>query len=274
MSTQPPSFFDNWRTLPEELKLRILTLTVMIESTSRGLQSYYHLDEARYWNFHPFCSLVVPLLSCSDIKHLVLEAFYTGNKFRLEYHMRREGLDYAPPSCICLPPGQVQNFVRRLHIAFEGAGIEVYDILEHASNALQNLPNLSVLDISMGMLTGHSAMFRQRLDNSDGFEFPAKCMRVAFQHTPLVHQGRMDELETKLLDKFSLKAKVEVSKTIWTRFIREASKGYANGNIREVSTWAMANTILHYTRLTVKEVAIKGHRHELHTKFDPRSALW
>lgn len=213
MSTQSASFLASWRTLPTELQLQILTHVVAVEPSGRwGDLKAIDRDQTnnRYWNSNTsFTNIVVPLLSCAEIKDLVLEAFYTQNYFILAYPK-----SYWPPeasSFMLLPPQPVQKFIRKLHIHLDHLRPGRIALLEKAARATKNLTRLTFLDITFFSSKRRSLFAVPKPDEVPVLCFESKCLRVSYQHFNVE-----DEL---VLHKFVLctSATREPLQTRWTR---------------------------------------------------------
>lgn len=278
MSVQAPSFINGWRTLPEELKLHILSLVVAPERSKRGLLSYHHIDEARYWNQHPFRGVFASLLSFPEIKPLVFEAFYTQNSFFLDYSSTDYDIVHGN-AYMYLPSRRVQKFVRRINIRFSLLSRERLELLEKIASGTSRLENLVSLDIHLPtpVRTWFSAIdyddcilarkFRNYLRCIDDIWFESKCLRITYEHYPTYTS--VDKYETWLLDKLTLHPLMGPRETTWTRFIGVHDESGAQERIQEVDSWSTANTIRHNTRWTVKEIVTrKEHRLKPYTRLD------
>ncbi|KAF9690898.1 hypothetical protein EKO04_011067 [Ascochyta lentis] len=267
--SENPSFLDNWRTLPEELKLLILEYTVTLSPPYQArLISYYHINDHRYWNFTAFRERVVPLLSLlsvPEIKPLVQEAFYTQHSFRLDYNRKWNTNSQPLTSFVHLSPHSVRRYVRRLHILASGIEKRMFELLEKVPSSLCGLPNLEFLEISFRRLWSSDDVSRGYLDSMEPLGFAVKCLRIAFQHYPMSSSGSADVFETAMLENFTLGAGMRDVDARWTRFVVSSPET----ELREVESWAAATTIEHHVRWTVKEVFVEGFRNRRYPKFQP-----
>jgi hypothetical protein len=268
MSALTASFLNGWRSLPVELKTHILNLIVTFDTANRGLLSYHHLKESRYWNQYPIRDFFVPLTSIPEIKDLVLEAFYTQNKFLLEHNDRGMG-EHQLGMSICLPPKSVQCYVRMLHFSFGKIDRQVLKLLGKASKSLNCLHNLSFLEISFSIPIAPGDKFCQHLDNVEKIGFPVKYLRIEYLHYPMGGQGLPDTFETMLLEKFTLKAEVASSKTTWKRLSCDFRTTDIEKDLREVDAWPATTTAKCVCRWTVKEVITPEYQGSPYPEFAP-----
>jgi hypothetical protein len=263
--TTQPCFIDNWRTLSEELKLRILEYTVTLGPPYRNrLLSYYHINEIRYWNFTAFCERIIPLLSIPEIKSLVQEAFYTQHSFEVNYDRKWNTDSKSANLLLHLPPAPIRKYVRRLHVVVNGVDIKAFELLNKAPSAMSNLSNLRFLEISFHQ-NGRKAVDKHYLDSVQPLRFAVKCLRIAYQHYPMARQGPANVFEAALLEKFTLENESGELDCRWTRF----TAGLCEHRLREVESWAAAAAIDHYVRWTVKETFANKGRHGRYPKFLP-----
>lgn len=286
MSAQAPSFLDYWRTLPTELQLRILSLVVTLQPVRQGLLSYHHLNEARYWNHFPFRDFVKPLLQCPEVKELVLEAFYSSNKFLLDFTRSR------PRFVQSLDPEQFSSqraleHVRKLRFALGDIDIHAVKLLEESAVSLRKYTSLKSLEISMCMpRSGSGTTPWQYLDEMEIIRFPAKSLRLTYEASEAqVAKHKMEQHEMDFLGKLELAYEMGRPKTIWTRLVCQTlgCKKHGEGcdihtslienDVEKVESWREAELVKHDTRWTIKDIVTKGCRFEPYTRFEPKVGL-
>lgn len=272
MSAHEPSFLDAWRTLPEELKLHILNRVLAPEpsETSRGLVAYHDIKEARYWNQYPFLDLTLPLLECTEIKPLVLEAFYTQNTFLLDYGS-------SSFNVIHRPPGKIAAFVRRLRMRLRlwtKEGLQFLERVATETNKLEQLCSVDLVFASPWGLIWHSDSSTHRkqkameysnsLDGMARVCFKCRCLRITHENNSI---GRDDPL---LLDKLTLHPEMGDTQTAWTRPARIHDRSFENDGIEDAGTSDQPS--MHWMWWTVKEVATQEHyRLRPYTRYDKKS---
>ncbi|KAJ4359201.1 hypothetical protein N0V95_002367 [Ascochyta clinopodiicola] len=260
------SFLDNWRTLSEELKLQILEYTVTLRLPRQAhLPCYYHLDDHRYWNFTAFSDLVIPLLSIPELKTLVQEAFYTQHSFSLNYDRKWNTESQAPSLSVRLPQPAMRGYVRRLHMVISGFDRHTFGLLSKAPSGLAQLPNLSLLEISVLRLGTRNEYMRQCVRNGKSLAFRVKCLRIAYRQYRGATAEAADMFEMPVLQKFTLAAAMEGEERL-TRFV----VGVPEGELREVESWAASAAVEHQVRWTTKEVVAKEFRFGRYPKFQPQ----
>lgn len=249
MSASIEPFLRGWRSLPVELQLYILTLVVTLQPQDQGALSYYYLDEVRYWRSHfDFQRWVLPLLSCPEIKELVVEAFYTQNRFMLEY-----GASRAVHLHIHLPPESAQKFIRKLRISLGAMTSHELELLAEAARSTKKLENLTFLDIAFTSPTSYSI----DIDQTSVFQFESKCLRITSQDYP----SRDSDTDKRfgLPDRLVLSAEFLNPETTWTYWVWSFDKSTGDG-VRQVESWTSANALGHHVRWTVKEIVTCGLR--------------
>lgn len=258
MSEQSTPFLKGWRALPEELKLHILGLVLAPEPSkqTRGLLCYHHLKEARFWNQYPFQGLTLPLLGCGEIKHLVLQAFYTQHSFFLDYSAVEYSIIFGV-EYVCFPPQHVAKFIRRLNIRFSLLSAQRLQILEWIASGTERLQNLVSVDIYLPspLYTWHSrdacndkAEYVAYLESMDEVYFEARCLRIAYE------DWDKKDLDPPLLEKLTLHPLMGPSKTTWTRLRSVYDDTGTQQRLEEVDTWGTAAPLWHKSRWTVMEV--------------------
>jgi hypothetical protein len=283
MSAQKHPFLYGWRTLPEELKLHILSLTLAPKPSEldRGLLIHHHIKEARFWNQYPFLGLAAPLLGCDEIKPLVLEAFYTQNTFLVDYsskdHSTVHGVEY-----MCLPPHHVAAFIQRLNVRFSMLSTERLKLLERIAAVTSRLENLVSVDLYLTPLDppwpGISSPVDARrpsthLDHIENIWFKSRCLRITYEHCYWSNIG-LDVEEHFPAEKFTLHPSMGPAEMVSTRLIRVCDATEAALQIQEVDSWTTADSFKHFTRWTVKEVATQDkYRLKPYTRYDKKHGL-
>lgn len=275
MSAKSSPFLDCWRTLPEELKLQILSLVLAPESSelSRGLMFYHHIKEARFWNQYPFLDLAAPLLECDEIKPIALEAFCTQNSFLLDYsskeHSSIDGSRY-----VWRAPGHIAKLIRRLKICFCASWLSKawLKLLEDVAAETSRLEQLVSVDLHFsGYGPGDRIEYRDYLDGMADIEFMSKCLRVT-------HPGERlgQNVYASLLNKLILHPAMGPTETTLVNLSKIFAADGSNdacGRLQEVETLVALQRRC-YMRWTVKEVVTKKHyRLKPYTRFDKKFGL-
>jgi hypothetical protein len=276
MSTRNPSFLDGWRTLPEELKLHILSLVLAPEPSEscRNLLTYHNIKEARFWNQYPFLGLAAPLLECDEIKPLVLEAFCTQHTFLLDYGSTRNNM-IVGIECIWRPPEHIAKLIRRLKICFSASWLSKgwLQLLEDIAAETSRLDQLMSVDLHLsGYGPSDRAEYNYYLYGTANIQFKSKCLRVTCPG------GRLDQnVHAPLLVKLDLHPAMGPTETTWTClskvFDASGSKDIY-GSLQEVDCLAAFQSSRHYMRWTVKEVVVQKHyRLKPYTRLDKKHGL-
>lgn len=281
MSARKPIFLDGWRTLPEELKLHILNLILAPNKSEsyRGLLTYHGIREARFWNQYPFLGLAAPLLECTEIKPLVLEAFYTQRTFLLYYGSTDQDPMHGVEH-LFRPPEHITAFIRRLRFCFDRLSKVRLELLGHIAAETKNLEELVSVDlyIESPLLmwqTGPNEAFDDKkeyngyLSGMANIQFDCKCLRITCQGWNVNHH-----LYGPLLDKLDLDPTASPAGTAWKGLSKIIHSSGEEDEIQEVRSWPAEVGRKGCTRLTVKEVAIKKqYRLKPYTRYDRKYGL-
>jgi hypothetical protein len=249
MSEQPVSFLDCWRSLPNELKLSILRLVLTFDNARRGLLAYHHIDGVQYCNQHPVRGLFIPLASIPEIKSLVLDAFYTQNKFLLE-HDNRVFKERPILFRAYVPPRPIPKLIRRLHFSFWCIDPGLFDLLRHASRSFHNL---NFLEISFHSSLHFSPEPLEYLDTTEMIKFSVRKLRVVSQNHCRSNPVEPRPLETAVMDKFGIESELGLSTTTSRRFFIITKDGSAPAQEVAVGS-ALPDDVDYNFRWSVKEV--------------------
>jgi hypothetical protein len=281
MSAQSQSFLDGWRTLPEELKIHILNLILAPDPSElhHGLLTYHGIREARFWNQYPFLGLAAPLLECTEINSLVLEAFYTQRTFLLDYGStdqdRMHGVEH-----LFRPPGHIVAFIRKLKISFNRLSMVRLQLVEHIAVETKRLEQLVSVDLFidspllMSQLGPNGAFGSKKeyngyLSGMANVQFDCKCLRITCKGWNV-----NNHLYGPLLDKLDLDPTASPAGTAWTGLSKIIHSSGNDDKIQEVDFWPAEVGHLGCTRLTVKEVAIEEkYRLKPYTRYDRKYGL-
>jgi len=174
MGKSSTTFFNGWRSLPDELKLQILEHALPAKYT----YCEYHFrrwDHSGFYEDANFNRLYL-LLSIPELKEMVLEAFYSQNTILIE-----QGNIYGPTTW---PPNEVRSHVRRLRIDIRTSKLPMLDLLNKIANGLGGFGNLHHLKLRLngGMVEYQHGAIIDAIENMDPITFPARVLEVRYLH--------------------------------------------------------------------------------------------
>ena len=203
MTAATSRFLAGWNSLPDELKLHILKYTV-------PSGNYYQALD--FNNIEPrLRRIVYPLMSCPEIKGLVMEAFYGQNTLTIK-HTPYVFID-PQDDVIHYPPPAVSGHVRHLHLHLYQPGIRTFIIFFKIADGTLGFPHLHSIhiDIEGGPPRYHQVKdwiasqvaFRNYLGAVGKVEFSARTLMVKYNHDG---SGLVDDMDLPVLEKFNLRA--------------------------------------------------------------------
>lgn len=220
MASNTSPFLTARRALPDELKLHILVYTVQYEAQLGGNDCYSISSDSNSGCFVSFARLqqmVYSLMSVSEIKPLVIEAFYSSNIFRLVDKAYEEAHVDDDTFKMMLPPRSMRHHVRSIQILLCNPTPRALDNLAHIANetlGFDRLKNVHV-EIIGGPLNVHDSksleVQRQELESylatTSVIEFDTQTLMVEYGPAFYSDQVFLNSLEQSILAKFDLKRK-------------------------------------------------------------------
>jgi hypothetical protein len=131
--TNTPTFLDGWLTLPDELKLRVISFALPFDARllsldfSAALRDQIDPDLLQSWLFASpgglttFNTDVLPLLACPELRHMAYEAFYKPNT--IVFSVSRDS------SHLCHPTKFITAFMRRIRMLPDFETVEGFAFL-------------------------------------------------------------------------------------------------------------------------------------------------
>jgi hypothetical protein len=190
MAASSTDFADVWKKLPCELQLQCFRYAFPSDQSfgyhsfnkTKMNQTFLPFEsgtkqpstsmQLRIAEVRAFETDVLPLLTCSETRGLVPEAFYTQNAFRMHI------FPGASTSCALYPPVEVGRAMRRVRIEIQCL-LYAFDTLKLLAAAASKLSNLHALESGF---TGCDAS-PEELEVLEPIAFQTRQLCVTYKHS-------------------------------------------------------------------------------------------
>ncbi|KAF1919087.1 hypothetical protein BDU57DRAFT_568163 [Ampelomyces quisqualis] len=224
MASKDPQLLIGWLTLPEELKVEVLrnTLPRNLTYNARIFNAHSPSPERRdtdgpLMEAEIYKEVVIPLLSISEIRHLVLQVFYAQNTMEVK-HGELRGAYPNLRTRTAIPPVHIRHLVRYLEIDIrrvDHGAIGFLGRLAAPALGFAGLHHLKLIFRSIPVsMTAASKAIHQHLESVNTIAFQTKLLEAEYRHNPHFewHRRRglypnkdgFELLEIPLLNKLSI----------------------------------------------------------------------